>query len=157
MHIMACLLTNYCQLPEIGERTVVHRDNVIHIAAAIIEDKQGRVLLVRKKNTVFFMQPGGKPEPKESPSAALIRELREELQIDVAEESIQFIGRFTDIAANEDNHRLVADIFRVPAPDAAISPAAEIAEVIWLSPDACSSVTLAPLTQNQILPLLRQR
>lgn len=132
-------------------------DNVIHIAAAIIEDKLGRMLLVRKKNTLFFMQPGGKPEPGESPQTALIRELREELQIDVAGESIQFIGQFTDTAANEENHRLVADIFRVTAPQAAISASAEIAEAIWLSPDASPSVALAPLTQNQILPLLRQR
>lgn len=134
----------------------MNTDKVIHIAAAIIEDREGRVLLVRKKNTAFFIQPGGKPEPGESAPAALIRELKEELQISVAAESLAFVGQFTDIAANEANHRLVADIFRLTAPVGEISPAAEIEETVWLSPDAGDALPLAPLTQNQILPLVKQ-
>ncbi len=48
---------------------------MIIIAAAIITDSQGRCLLVRKRGTEYFMQPGGKPEIGETPHAALIREL----------------------------------------------------------------------------------
>ena len=47
---------------------------MIIIAAAIITDSQGRCLLVRKRGTEYFMQPGGKPEIGETPHAALIRE-----------------------------------------------------------------------------------
>ncbi|EPH0093800.1 NUDIX hydrolase [Pluralibacter gergoviae] len=130
-------------------------DNVIRIAAAIIEDSEGRVLLVRKKNTAYFMQPGGKPEPGESATSALIRELNEELQISVTAESLAFVGQFTDVAANEANHRLVADIYRITASVGDIFPAAEIEEIIWLSPDAGDERLLAPLTKNQILPLVK--
>ena len=35
-------------------------DNVISVVAALIRDEQGRVLLVRKRGTAAFMQPGGK-------------------------------------------------------------------------------------------------
>ena len=52
----------------------------IRIAAAIILDSDGRVLLVRKRGSAFFMQPGGKHEPGESDLDALRRELREELR-----------------------------------------------------------------------------
>jgi len=47
----------------------------IWIAAALIEDGEGRLLLIRKAGTEWFMQAGGKIEDGESPLAALRREL----------------------------------------------------------------------------------
>ena len=56
--------------------------------AALI-DSDGRVLLARrpegKKLAGLWEFPGGKLEPGETPEAALIRELKEELGIDVTE------------------------------------------------------------------------
>ena len=43
----------------------------IRIAAALIRNERGEVLLVRKRDTQAFMQPGGKLEPGESAAAAL--------------------------------------------------------------------------------------
>ena len=39
--------------------------NVISVVAALIRDERGRVLLVRKRGTAVFMQPGGKRHPGE--------------------------------------------------------------------------------------------
>ncbi len=39
----------------------------ICIASAIITDEYGRCLLVRKRGTTHFIQPGGKMEPDENP------------------------------------------------------------------------------------------
>src|SRR6478609_7813601 len=55
----------------------------IHVSAAVILDGDGRLLLVRKAGTTAFMQPGGKPEPGESASETLSRELAEELCLEV--------------------------------------------------------------------------
>ena len=52
----------------------------LHIAAACLFDEQGRLLLVRKRNTRFFMLPGGKREADEDALSALERELFEELE-----------------------------------------------------------------------------
>src|SRR5580700_3230569 len=49
------------------------------IVAALVQDDARRVLLVRKKGTRAFMQPGGKLRESESHLAALERELSEEL------------------------------------------------------------------------------
>jgi len=51
----------------------------IRIVAALIRDEAGRVLLVRKRGTTAFMQPGGKRDPGEDDMAALAREIAEEL------------------------------------------------------------------------------
>ncbi len=59
------------------------------VAACALIDSDGRVLLARrpegKKLAGLWEFPGGKLEPGETPEAALIRELREELGIDVTE------------------------------------------------------------------------
>jgi len=60
---------------------------VLVVACALV-DVDGRVLLARrpegKKMAGLWEFPGGKLDPGETPEAALIRELKEELGIDVA-------------------------------------------------------------------------
>ena len=53
--------------------------NVITVAAAVILNERSQLLLVRKKNTQYFMQVGGKLEPNEAPEQTMIREIAEEI------------------------------------------------------------------------------
>jgi 8-oxo-dGTP pyrophosphatase MutT (NUDIX family) len=64
----------------------------IAIAAAVITDEDGRVLLVRKPRTSFFMQAGGKLSAGETAIEALRRELKEELGCLLV--SSEFLGFF---------------------------------------------------------------
>ncbi|MDG5970179.1 NUDIX domain-containing protein [Sphingomonas paucimobilis] len=125
---------------------------VIPIAAALIEDGAGHVLLVRKADTRFFMQAGGKIEPGEEPAAALVRELHEEIGLIVAEADLQPLGRFAAPAANEAGARVDAHVFHLRT-DHQLAPAAEIAEALWVDPAQAHALPLAPLTRDYILPL----
>jgi 8-oxo-dGTP diphosphatase len=102
----------------------------IKIAAAVIHNEQGQMLLVRKFGTSAFMQPGGKIGPDETPDLTLIRELREELSIDVGVNTLGYLGQFAALAANEPNCVVEADVFEVPFPTHAPRPAAEIEEIL---------------------------
>jgi 8-oxo-dGTP diphosphatase len=66
---------------------------LIQVAAAIIENEQGQVLIARKKpgkpQAGLWEFPGGKLESGESPIDCLKRELREEMQITIEPSSIK--------------------------------------------------------------------
>jgi 8-oxo-dGTP pyrophosphatase MutT (NUDIX family) len=129
----------------------------IHVAAAIVTDGAGRAVVVRKAGTTGFMQPGGKIERGESALAALIRELREELGLEVDVDATEFLGSYEAPALNEPGRTVRAEVFALVT-DAELHPAAEIDAIHWLeSPDDTESVELAPLTLDVLLPLWAAR
>lgn len=103
----------------------------LQIAAACLFDERGRLLLVRKRNTRFFMLPGGKREPGEDALSALQRELLEELELQLQAGALQPLGQFQAPAANEADTWVQADIFHAALPHA-VQPAAELEELRWL-------------------------
>jgi len=127
---------------------------IIRIAAALLIGADGRTLLVRKRGTQAFMQPGGKIEAHELPVNALARELEEELGLVIDPSHATFLGQFSAPAANEPGCVVQADLFQLTI-DADVTPAAEIEEVIWIDPATAGDVTLAPLTRDLILPFYR--
>ena len=125
---------------------------LIHVSAAVITDATGRLLLVRKSGTTAFMQPGGKPEPGETPAETLARELLEEVGLRVAPDALEPLGSFTASAANEPGFAVVADAFRVDIGDQQPVPDAEIAELRWVTAATASGLEIAPLAREYFLP-----
>jgi len=128
---------------------------VLRIAAAMLVRADGRTLLVRKRHTTIFMQPGGKIDPGETTQSALVRELKEELGISVEIQSLVPLGQFLAPAANEAGVMVDAALFMVEC-DQAVQPAAEIEEAVWVEPDAPRDFPIAPLTDGYVLPLHNQ-
>ncbi|MBQ9917166.1 MAG: NUDIX domain-containing protein [Microbacterium sp.] len=125
---------------------------LIHVSAAVITDGDGRLLLVRKAGTTAFMQPGGKPEPGETPAETLARELAEEVGLRVEPDALEPLGSFTATAANEPGFAVVADVFRVDIGDQQPIPDAEIAELRWVTAATASGLEIAPLAREYFLP-----
>ncbi|WP_368497069.1 NUDIX domain-containing protein [Herbiconiux sp. A18JL235] len=125
----------------------------ILVSAAVITDASGRLLLVRKAGTTAFMQPGGKPEPDETPAETLVRELEEELGLRIDPAALGSLGRFTASAANEPGFLVVADVFTVDIGTQHPVAAAEIAELRWASAEsaAAEALDVAPLAREYFL------
>lgn len=126
----------------------------IRIAAALINDDRGRLLLVRKAGSAWFMQAGGKIENGESPLSALRRELSEEIGLMLADGDARYLGRYSAPAANEPGHIVEAEVFHVLMQHDPIMRS-EIEEAIWVDHVTAATLPLAPLTRDHLLPLSR--
>ncbi|EIK94683.1 NUDIX hydrolase [Pseudomonas sp. M47T1] len=124
----------------------------IHIAAALLMGPDGKTLLVRKRHTLAFMQPGGKIEPGEQPVHALARELDEELGVRIDPAQAQYLGAFSAPAANEPGFEVRCELFRVDVAGP-VTIAAEIEEAVWVDRESHAQLALAALTRDHILPI----
>lgn len=128
----------------------------IFVSAVVLRDDLGRVLLVRKRGTQMWMNPGGKPEAGESPAECAVREVREELGLTLDAAALVDLGRHESAAANEEGYTVVAQVFEWPGVVATPEPSAEIAEVRWFEPGV-KEPSIAPLFTEHIAGLISAR
>ena len=130
------------------------RGPTIRIVAAVAINGRGETLLVRKRGTAAFMQPGGKLAEGETPLEALAREIGEELGCSLDLDACRPLGRFQVPAANEPGHIVDAELFAARLAGEA-RPCGEIEEAVWVDPAGEVDLVLAPLTRIHALPLAR--
>ncbi|MFB9239677.1 NUDIX domain-containing protein [Plantactinospora siamensis] len=93
----------------------------------------GAVLSTRSRGRDVWYLPGGKREPGESDGETLVREVREELTVDIVPDTARHLGTFTAPAHGQPPGTMVrmacytADHRGQPAPDN------EIEEIGWLT------------------------
>ena len=116
----------------------------VPVVAAVITDDRGRFLLAQrpahKKLGLKWEFPGGKVEPGETPAAALARELREELGIEIS--GIEPLPRFS-----HDYGFAVIDMIPLRCRIAPTSPAPHAHEhvgLVWAELAELGSYDLAP-------------
>ncbi|GAB2944155.1 NUDIX domain-containing protein [Hymenobacter coalescens] len=93
----------------------------------------GQVLSTRSHGKDRFYFPGGKREAGESDAEALLREIEEELTVRLDARSLRYLGTFEAQAHGHPAGVLVRMICYAAAYTGTLQPAAEIAEVAWLT------------------------
>lgn len=127
---------------------------LITVSAVLFERADGRVLTVRKRGTAAYMLPGGKPEPGESPIECALREVDEELGIELTLTDVALFGEYRTWAANEAGFALVATVFRCLHE---VQPRlqAELDDLRWVDPAlAIDDEREAPLNREHVFPAL---
>jgi 8-oxo-dGTP diphosphatase len=106
-------------------------DEIDKLAWLCIQDK--RLLCARSKGKDTFYIPGGKREAGESDQAALIREIKEELSVDIIPETIKYACAFKEQAHDKPSEIQVKITCYTAEFTGQIQANAEIEEVVWLT------------------------
>ncbi len=124
------------------------------VAAVALIDADGRVLLARwpegKPMAGLWEFPGGKVEAGETPEAALIRELCEELGIDVTESCL---APFTFASHTYDGFHLLMPLYVCRVWDGIARPR-EGQELAWVRPERLRDYPMPP-ADEPLVALLR--
>ncbi|MER5784249.1 NUDIX domain-containing protein [Streptomyces mobaraensis] len=107
---------------------------VVEKVAWILRDGDGRVLVARSHGKDAYYLPGGKPEPGESDRDALVREIREELGVELVPETVAPAFTVRAAAHGKDAGTEVRMACYTAGHRGTPEPHAEIAELAWLDP-----------------------
>lgn len=99
---------------------------------AWIELKDKQILSARTKGKDVFYLPGGKREAGESDAEALLREIKEELNVDLIEDTLKFVGLFEEQAHGHAEGIIVKMQCYQAQYTGMIEASAEIEKVAWL-------------------------
>lgn len=124
-------------------------------AGVIIIDK--KLLVVREFNEDFFIAPGGRVEGSEKPAQAVIRELKEEIGIDVDEQDLEYFGTYYDEAAGDKGMILKMDAFIVKKWIGSLDHSSEIEEVRWITSKDAQNIKLGSIFQHHVVPSLKEK
>lgn len=113
---------------------------------AWIHIDKGKILSTRSKGKDVYYIPGGKREQGESDWCALAREIREELNIDLVEDTLKPAGIYEAQAHGKDDGVIVRMTCYWADYRGNISPSNEIQEVRWLGYDEGSDIS-SPVDQ----------
>jgi 8-oxo-dGTP diphosphatase len=127
---------------------------VLLVAAVALIDSDGRVLLARRPEgkplAGLWEFPGGKVHPGETPESALIRELKEELDIDVA---AACLGPFTFASHTYENFHLLMPLYLCRRWSGEVR-AVEGQALAWVRPQKLGAYAMPP-ADKPLVAMLR--
>jgi 8-oxo-dGTP diphosphatase len=127
---------------------------IVLVAAVALIDADGRVLLAQrpagKSLAGLWEFPGGKVEPGETPEAALIRELREELGIDTWQSCL---APLTFASHSYDDFHLLMPLFACRRWQGT-AHGAEGQALAWVRPEKLRDYPMPP-ADLPLIPILR--
>jgi 8-oxo-dGTP diphosphatase len=127
---------------------------IVLVSAVALIDPDGRVLLARrpegKSLAGLWEFPGGKVEPGETPEVALIRELKEELDIDTW---ASCLAPLTFASHSYPDFHLLMPLFACRKWQGTVRPT-EGQKLAWVKPNALRDYPMPP-ADLPLIPILR--
>jgi 8-oxo-dGTP diphosphatase len=93
----------------------------------------GRILGARSRGRELFYIPGGKRDPGEGELTALLREVREELTVELVPDTVAYLGTYTAQADGHPPGTLVRMACYSGDYRGTLAASSEIEEIAWLS------------------------
>ena len=103
--------------------------------------KDGKILSTRSKGKDKYYIPGGKREGQETDIGTLVREVKEELSVDIVESTAAFYGAFEAQAHGKEEGTVVRMTCYTADFTGVLKADSEIAEIVWLTTADIESVS----------------
>ncbi|WP_405384376.1 NUDIX domain-containing protein [Maribacter sp. LLG6340-A2] len=100
---------------------------------AFIEIKNGQILSTKSKGKTKYYIPGGKRESGETDEQTLIREIAEELNVRIVDNTIKYVGTFKAQSDGAKEGVIVKMTCYKAEYDGFMEPTSEIEEIRWLN------------------------
>ncbi len=128
----------------------------IHKAAGILV-KDRKTVVNRSMGKPVFVNPGGRIEAGETAKAALVRELKEEFDIDVDQADLEVFGTYTAVAANHPGQKVHMQVFMVKKWRGEIKAANEVEEILWVNSNLPKDVEIGSIFVHDLIPALKKQ
>lgn len=103
--------------------------------------RDGKILSTRSKGKDKYYIPGGKRERNETDLETLVREVKEELMVNIIESSVKFYGVFEAQAHGKAEGEIVKMTCYTAQHSGKLKADSEIAEIVWLTTADIGSVS----------------
>jgi 8-oxo-dGTP pyrophosphatase MutT (NUDIX family) len=131
------------------------------IGLLVLNEDSTRFLVCEKDNknpksiTSDYIMPGGLFE-EDSVEECLRNEIKEELDCAVDFDSLEYIGEYTDVAADRPDRDVSIKLYKgklIGTP----KPKSEIKSIHWIGKEDQKSSKVSPIIRNKIIPELLKR
>lgn len=132
----------------------------IHKAGAILI-KDRKLLLTHTQGKDFYIAPGGRIEEGETPEQCVIRELKEEINVDVKIDDIKFMGTFYAPAAGKEDQWLQMDVYTVSNWEGEPTPSSVdevIDDILWVNTQNIpEDIKIGSIFEHEVIPNLKRK
>ncbi|MBI5071469.1 NUDIX domain-containing protein [Candidatus Falkowbacteria bacterium] len=109
----------------------------------------------KDKRVTQYLMPGGQLEEK-SEIECLKREIKEELNCNIDEKSLEYVGEYIDVSAATPERDVMIRLYRgnlIGNP----KPSSEIGAFYWIGKNDVDNQKISPIIKNKIIPDLVKR
>lgn len=102
------------------------------------------------KRVIQYLMPGGQLE-ENSDEECLKREIKEELDCDLDEKSLEYVGEYIDVSAATPERDVMIRLYKgnlIGSPE----PSSEIGALYWLGKNDIDNPKVSPIIKNKIIP-----
>ena len=127
----------------------------IHKAGGVLI-KNRRLLVTRSKGKDIFIAPGGKLEAGETAAQAIVREMMEEVQVEVQPDTLESLGKFQATAAGNESKVVEMEVLIICDSTGEPVPSSEVEEIMWINSET-TGIKLGSIFEHDVIPMLKQR
>lgn len=120
----------------------------------LIHDR--KLLICKSDHNDFFVAPGGKLEGNETAQQSLVRELKEECNIDTQESDFEYFDILYAQAAGNELKRVQMEVFIVKKWEGEPQLTKDTEQFLWIDSNIQQGIKVGSIFEHEVIPRLKK-